>query len=158
MTMIAVGATVAGTAVSAAGTISSGNAAKKSADYEAAQMRDRANTEMALGQQEGQQYERKRDLALSTLTNRSAGFMGPTTDALAEDISKWGTLQARTAQFGGEERSRAFNASAEGREYEGEMAKLGSRYKAAATILGGVSGIADKFAPRGPSRGNYYFG
>ncbi len=152
ITIAATVATVAGSVVSAAGTIAGGKAAQKSAEFEAAQLDVRAKDEMASGQREADQLARKKELALSTLqTNAAAsGFSATDPDALAkaDEIARYGTLQEKTALYGGESRRSSMEAQAEGRRYEGEVAKIGSRYKAAATILGGAATIADRYAPR----------
>jgi hypothetical protein len=153
-------ATVAGTAISTMGTLASGKSAQQAANYEAAQLDLKGKEEMAQGQQEAEQYRRKKQLALSTLTNRAAasGFSAtdPTSLNLSEDIAEYGELQEGMARYGGASRRAGLEAQAEGRRFEGQAAKQGSYYKAGATILGGISSIADKYAPRRASAGHYY--
>ena len=148
---IATIATLVGTAVSAVGTIAAGKADKASADYEAAQLDINAKEEMAAAQREGEEYRRKKELALSSLQARAAGSgfsaTDPTALALADEISKYGTLQEQMAMYGGKSRRAGLEAQAAGRRMSGRAARTGSYYKAGATILGGISTLADKYNP-----------
>lgn len=142
---IAAIATVAGSAVSAVGTIAAGNAAKEQADYEAAQLDIKAKEEQAAAQQEAQQLREKKERALSSLTARAAasGFSAtdPTALALSDEIERYGTLQEQMAQYGGKSRRAGYEAQATGTRITGQAAKKGSRLSAAGTILGGISSL-----------------
>jgi len=170
---ISTAATVAGTAVSAMGTLAAGKSAQQAANYQAAQLDAKGKEELAQSQQEAEQYRRKKQLALSTLTNRAAGSgfsaTDPTALNLAEDIEEYGTLQEGMAMYGGKSRRAGLEAQAEGARFEGAAARSASRWKADATILGGISTIADKYAPKSGrfgggslggagGSGNYTFG
>ena len=163
--MLAVGATVAGTAVSAAGTIAGGKAQQQSSEFQAKQIEEKARQEreaglvqLAQSQNEAAQYKRRKELALSTEQTRGAagGFSAtdPTSLAIADEIARYGTLQEGMAVYGGtsrragaEAQARSFENQAAGTRYEGEAARTASKWKAASTILGGVSTIATRFAP-----------
>mgnify|MGYP001590167554 CR=1 FL=1 len=148
---IATVATVAGTTVSAAGTIAGGNAANKAAGYEALQLEAKGKEEQAAARVEADQYKRKKELAQSTLQNRAAasGFSAtdPTSLNLAEGIEEYGTLQEQMALYGGASRRAGLEGQAAASRWEGKVAKQASRYKAAATILGGISTLASRYNP-----------
>jgi hypothetical protein len=162
LAMISVGATIAGTAVSTIGTLASGRATQQAANYQAAQLDMKGKEELAQGQQEAEQYRRKKQLALSTLQSRAAasGFEAtdPTNLKLAEDITEHGELQEGLAMYGGKSRREGLEAQARGKRFEGKAERIGSYYKAGATILGGVASIADKYAPRPKSKSDYLYG
>ncbi len=144
-------ATVAGAAVSAAGTLAAGKAQQRAQNYEAAQLDAEAKQKQAEAQIEGEQYQRKKELTLSTLQNEAgaSGFSAtdPTALALADEISRYGTFQQQVAQYGGKEQREGLEAQAYGRRLTGEAERIGSRYKATGTILGGISSMASKYNP-----------
>jgi hypothetical protein len=139
----------AGTVVSAAGTIASGQSAnrigqmerdrlvaqgiatKQASDYEAAQLDIQANDEFASAQREAQQQGRQKRLALSRLqaVGAAGGFTAtdPSSLALADEIEKYGTLQEQMSMYGGESRRSGLRAAAEGRRFSGDSA-LASAY------------------------------
>ena len=156
LTMIATGvsmaATAAGTIVGAAGARAQGKAAQAAAEFQAQQQEIRAKEEQAAAQREAQQLRRRKELALSELQARSAasGFSAtdPTSLALADEIAKYGTMQEQMAMYGGTSRRAGLESQAFASRFEGRMARQAGRINAASTILGGVSSIADKFAPK----------
>jgi hypothetical protein len=199
MAEIAMIAAIAGTAVGAAGTIAAGQhassaaaaeqqrlvregaARKTSLEFEAKQLDVQAKNERAFAQREMFEKRRTKDIALSTLQARSAasGFSAtdPTTLSLADEISRYGTLQEQMAMFGGESRANDLQLGAAGRRFSGESAmqsaiaqgeaakaegrakRNASYFSAAGTILGGLSSMAGKFPTGGsggaPSGGRY---
>lgn len=158
--MLAIGATLAGSAVSAAGTIAAGKAAQQSADYEAAQLDIKAKEEQAAAQRDAQQYKERKELALSSLQARSAasGFTAtdPTTLALADEIERYGTMQEQIAQYGGKSRRRGLEDQATGRRIEGKAARKGAQYSAIGTILGGIGSATGRMPGGSPSGGGSY--
>lgn len=185
MAQLALPALIASTAISAVGTIASGHAAeqqgralqqqyiqqgqanKQAMEFEAEQLENQAKTEFALGQREMFEKRRGKELALSSLTARSAasGFSAtdPTTLALGDEISRYGTYQEQASMYGGEAAAEGLNLSAAGRRFSGEQglrsaiasgeaaaasgraARNASYFGAAGTILGGLSGMAGKY-------------
>ena len=133
---------VVGSLVSAAGTMAAGRAQEQAAEYEAKQLEIKGKEERAAAQREGQEYQRKTDLALSTLQARGAtsGFSAtdPTSLAIADEITKYGTYQQQMAQYGGESRQVGLEAQAETRRLEGRAARKGASYAALGTIIGGA--------------------
>lgn len=151
---IAAIATLAGSAVSAMGTIAAGKSRQQAAEYEAAQLNVKAKEEQAAAQREAFDAARKKELTLSTLQSRAAasGFEAtdPTALALADEISRYGTYQEQMAMYGGESRRIGIDAQAQGRRMEGAAARQGAAYSAAGTILGGISSMANKYSqPKG---------
>jgi len=135
---------LAGTAVSAVGTIAAGQqaaaigaqeqqrlqaegqAANQAAKYQAAQLEVQAKNERASGQREAEQFRRQKRLALSKLTTNAAasGFSAtdPTALALADEIEEYGTMQEQMAMYGGEARATGSRAQAEGARFSGASA------------------------------------
>jgi hypothetical protein len=148
---IAMAASLAGSVVSAAGTLAAGKAEQRAKNYEAAQLDAEAKQKQAEAQIEGERYQRKKELTLSTLQNEAgaSGFSAtdPTSLALADEISRYGTYQQQLAQYGGENQRAGLEAQAQGRRLTGEAERIGSRYKAVGTILGGISSMASKYNP-----------
>lgn len=151
-TLISAGTAMAGAAVSAQGTLAAGKAAQQAANYEAAQLDIKAKEEQAASQREALEHKRKKDMALSEVQSKSAasGFSAtdPTALAIADEISRYGTMQEQMAMYGGESRRTGIEAQAAGRRMEGAAARQGAKYSAVGTILGGVSTMASKFAPK----------
>lgn len=137
---------IIGSVVSAAGTIAAGNAQQEAAEYEAKQLEIKGKEERAAAQKEGQQYERRTELALSQLQARGAagGFTStdPTSLALADEITKYGTFQQQLSQYGGESRQEGLKAQAGVRRIEGAAAAKGAKLAAVGTILGGFGSAA----------------
>lgn len=152
---LAVIAMGAGTAVSAFGTLAAGNAAKASADYDSRQLQAKGKEELAAARVEADREKRKKDLALSSLTNRSAGSgfsaTDPTALQLGDEISEYGTLQEQMAMYGGESRRVGLDAQAAMRRKEGKIARQASQIKAISTILSGGSSMADRYNPPRPA-------
>jgi hypothetical protein len=147
--MIAAVASMVGAGVQAAGTIAAGKAAQQSANYEAQQLDLKAKEEQAAAQRDALELRHKKDLTLSDLQANSAasGFSAtdPTALALADEITKYGTVQEQMAMYGGASRREGLEAQAAGRRMEGKAARQGAAYSAAGTILGGISSMADKY-------------
>lgn len=142
--MIALGMAAAGAAVTAVGTIASGQAADRigkmqqqnlevrgqnaraAANYEAQQLDIQAKDEFASGQRDAQALKRQKNLALSTLQARGAasGFSAtdPSNLAIADEIEKYGSVQEGMALYGGSARARDLTASAEARRFSGQSA------------------------------------
>lgn len=152
-TVVSTVAGMAGSYVSAQGTLAAGKAAEQAAKYEAAQLDIKAKEEQAAAQRDMLDQRREKELALSKLQSNAAasGFSAtdPTALALADEIERYGTYKEQLAQYGGESRRRGIEAQAHGTRMTGAAKRAGSRSEAAGTILGGISSMASKFA------GNY---
>lgn len=140
---------LAGTAVSAIGTIAAGQARQQAANYEAAQYENRAKEERAAAQQQGFEIARQKRLALSRNQAVAAASGFSSTDAssldLIGEIESYGTWQEQLAQYGGDARAEALKAQAQGSRMTGRAAATGSFIDAASTLIGGASTFFGKY-------------
>ena len=144
-------ASVAGTALSAMGTIAQGKAqaaalqaqadqarlqAKYNADvhnWQAAQLEVQGKDEQATAQRQAIQMRREKNLALSRLqaTAAGSGFDATSGDVLhnAEEIAKYGTFRENMASYGGQARRREAEYGAAGHRYSAATGQdLANRY------------------------------
>ena len=149
MAALATIATIAGSFVSAAGTIAAGKAEQQAANYEAQQLEIRAKEEQAQAQQEARQYREQKERAQSSLRARAAasGFSAtdPTALALNDELERYGTLQEQMAQYGGKSRRVGTEAQATGARLTGRAKAIGAKYSAVGTILGGIGGGLSRY-------------
>lgn len=137
----------AGTAISAAGGIASGVASKRSADYEAAQMEQRAKEEVAASQRDaiGKRREgailNSRAQALAAASGAGAGTDAPTIVKIMGDIAGESDVNARSALYGGFSRAAGLKDAARGRRAEGKASLLGSTFGAFGTLASGGAEI-----------------
>lgn len=156
-------ASLIGTGVQAVGTLAAGRAKQNAAYSQAAQLEQKGKYEQAEAQVEGEQYKRNKKLALSKLQTQSAasGFSAtdPTSLALADEITRYGTYQQQLAQYGGLRQRSSREAQAAASRRWGRAAMRGARYNAGATILGGISSIASRYNQplELPSQGSYRY-
>src|SRR5215831_1807790 len=133
--------TIAGTAISAVGTIAAGNAQNAMAQYQAKVYEIKAQEEKAQGAQEEQALLKKLAYAQSRnrAVNAASGFStsDPTALDIAGDLGAYGTLQAEMAQYGGQSRAQGYLEEAALKRAEGRSAVTGSYFNAASTIIGG---------------------
>lgn len=141
-------ASIAGTVVSAAGTIAAGKAQQQAAEYQAKQQELKAKEEQAAAQRDAEQYKRKKELTLSTLQTKAAGSgfsaSDPTSLALADEITKYGTYQEQLAMYGGTSRAAGLESQAMLSRMEGKAKMSAARSSATGTILGGISSMAGR--------------
>lgn len=153
-------AQLAGSFVTAQGTLAAGEAANAATRFESEQLKVQALEERAAAQQEAIQDRRNKELALSALQARGAASGFSASDEtildLAGDIEKQGELQAGLRQFGGARRQRGLLAQAAARRAEGRAALTGARYSAVGTILGGFGSAMKTYQPQGGSSGGRY--
>ncbi|WP_420961046.1 hypothetical protein [Brucella sp. IR073] len=121
-----------GTVASAGGTVLSGVAAKRDADFVAAQEQQQAAEERAAASREAQQKRREgalvqsRQQALAAASGAGAGTDAPTIVKLMTDTAGQADYNARTVLYGGEQRARGLEASARARRRSGTASLLGS--------------------------------
>jgi hypothetical protein len=162
--LIGLVASLAAGATTAVGTIMAGKAAQAqgeaqqyAANLEAQNLNVRAKEERALAQRDAFELRRNKEMALSSLQAKSAasGFMptDPSSLALADEISKYGTVQEQMAQYGGQSAARNTRFAAWGKTYEGQLAKTfgdnamsRSYVGAAGSILGGIGGGLSQYS------------
>lgn len=142
-------ALAAGTAMSVAGAIGQGNAARGAANYQAAQLQQQAGQERATSQRQAMEERRRARFAQSRLqalaAASGAGATDPTVIDLSGDIAAEGEYRALTALFGGEERARGLTMNAQARRYEGQQQRRAGVMNAASTIMGGGYSMLDRF-------------
>lgn len=144
-----------GTAVSAAGTIASGQAADRAAKLEARQYEIQAQEEKAAAGLEAYQYEQQTQRAISRTQAVAAASGFTASDAgtldLIGDIARYGTWQAGIARYGGESRSLGLRGAAQAARERGAAARTASYFDAASTIIGGASSYYSKYGGGAPS-------
>lgn len=140
---------IAGTVVSAVGTIASGQAQRQAADFQAAQYEQQAKEERAAAQQQGFEIAHNKKLALSRNQAIAASSGLSATDAgsldLMGDIARYGTWQEQIAQYGGDSRAAGYNAQAGATRASGKAAQTASFIDAASTIAGGFGSFYTKY-------------
>jgi hypothetical protein len=142
-----------GAGVSAAGTIAGGaNAAalgksqQNLDDYEAAQLRENASSEIGAAQRTMLDIQQKTRLAQGKLTANAAGSGFVATsgspEAISESIAKRGTYEGAMALFGGENQSTGDLNRAQGLEMSGEIAAEGGQMQQNASYYSAVGNLA----------------
>ena len=149
-TMAAVVAlSVAGTAVSAVGTIARGQAEARAAAYRAKALEINAKEERAAAQHQAMEEDRQTRYALSKVQAQSAGsgFGADDTSVqnLSGDIARYGSLKAQMAQYGGDSRAEGLRAQANATRLSGDAALTGAYYGAAGSLLSGFSSLYSKY-------------
>ena len=129
-------------AISAVGAIQQGQAARQSADFEAAQLRQNAIREREIAAQEAQDFENDEARRRATLRARVAGS-GTTLEgtplAVLSDLAGEAEFQRRRILAGGETRAGALETSASVRQLEGRNAQRAGFFKAGGSLLTGAS-------------------
>lgn len=142
-------ASLAGTVVSAVGTIAAGQAAKTQAEWQAQQHEVAAKEEKASAFKQAQELTHKRDVTLSRFqaVNAASGLSGG--EDIAAEIAGYGSYQADLARAAGLMRERdRLNAAAASRA-TGRAQQVGSYFSAGGTILGGLASGADWYMKYG---------
>lgn len=154
---------LAGTAVSAVGTLAAGAAQKSAADYQAAQLDQQAKEETAAAQREAQRAEKEKNFILSrqqAVAGASGlGALDETVQSLAGDVITQGEVNKGMILYGGEERARGRRAQAVAARMEGKAAQTGSYFGAFGTLADGIGTFAKDWKQptyAAPASGNYY--
>lgn len=154
-------ATAIGGALSSEGTLASGSAAKTSADFKAAQLKQNAGQSIASNQRQALDTQQRTNLAISSATARAgaSGVAADTGSPVADvgAIAQRGSYQALTQMFNGESTATGLENEAAGDEYTGE-AQQDASYLAAggqvASTAGNMMSIYGRYTyptSRGPS-------
>ncbi len=145
MTLIALGAMAAGTAVSAVGQIKAGNRQKEAGDANAAILEARARDARALGTDEEQRY---RANVRGLIGSQRAGFAAQGVDVgsgsaadVQADAAYLGELDALTIRNNAAREAWGYEVEADQARKGGEIAKRESRWGAVTTVAGGASSI-----------------
>jgi hypothetical protein len=130
-----------GSVVSGVGTIAAGAAEKNAADFEAAQMDQKAKEEVAASQRDAIAKRREgailnsRAQALAAASGGGAGSDAPTIVKLMGQTAGEADYNAQTAMYGGYSRAAGLRDSAKARRASGNASLLGS-------VLGGFGSMA----------------
>ncbi|MGY3393433.1 autotransporter translocation and assembly factor TamB [Bradyrhizobium sp. USDA 3311] len=142
-----------GAGVSAAGTIAGGaNAAalgqsqQNEANYQAAQIRENASSEIGAAQRQMLDTQQKTRLAQSTLTASAAGsgFVASvgSPEAISESIARRGTYEAAMQLFQGENAATGDLNKAAGVEMSGKLAAEGGQMQEEAADFSAIGNLA----------------
>ncbi len=146
MTTIALGSTLASTAVGAAGTMAAGSNAAAMGQYQQAEYVQQGETATATAQRAMLEERRKTGLVESSLQARSAASTGSSTDPstlkLGSDIAKRGEYNALMDLSQGENQQAGLTNMGNAAEYGGQIAQEGDEYSAAGTIASGAGSFA----------------
>lgn len=148
---------IAGSLVSAGGTILGAKSEAKQLRKEAAQLEANAGQERAVGQRAAMDERRQgrlassRALAIAAASGASAD--DPTIVNALADLEGEGEYRALTALYEGNVAGDDLARQAQSRRKEAKNVKRASYFKAAGTILGAGSSLADRYGGSGPKGG-----
>lgn len=134
----------AGAIVSGVGTIASGVAANRNAQFEAQQLDMKAKEETAAAQRDAQEKRREgallnsRAQAVAAASGGGAGLDAPTIVKIMGNTASRAEYNAQTATYGGLSRAAGLRDQARGRRAEGKASLLGS-------VFGGFGQAAKGF-------------
>lgn len=135
---------MAGSTVSAVGTLASGAAANSSAEYQAQQYRQEATQAIAAGQRDafGQEREKNKLIGAQIAAGAASGPGGisdTSTLGLIGETEQQGLYRQMAAMYAGEERARGLRNQAQASIAEGKNAQMASYLNAGGTLLQGAS-------------------
>lgn len=144
---------LAGTAVSAMGTIAAGNAQAAGLRYQAEVARRKSVQEEAAGQRSALEASRKAEVAGSRAQAVAAASGGGASDMTvvdnAKDLAGRGAYQAGLAQWQGDIRGWDYKTDAAAKEASASAAQSGAKMSAFGTILGGAGSLFKAFGGGG---------
>lgn len=147
MAALATIATLAGSAVSAVGTIAAGNAAAADAEFQAKQLKAKGREEFAASQRAAEEKRKETGLALSRSQALSAASGAGTGGSVLEsemDIAGRGELLALDELYRGESAKRGRFDQAKAVRRSGKAAQQGALFSAGGTILSGIGSAYGK--------------
>lgn len=171
LSSIALVAGLAGTAVSAMGTIGAGKAAnqagiaqQQSMQFKAAEEKQAADESRAASQRSALEHDKATELQRSRLQALAAASGGgaddPTVVHLGEDLAGRGEYQHLMDMYTGENRARGLEDQATGDQMtgaaqlaEGKAKQNASYYSAAGTVLSGAGSMFDRYSRVGRAYG-----
>lgn len=143
--IVGVIASLAGTAASAAGSLSAGQAAKAQADAQAKAYQQQADQEVMKGQYEGARKTEEGNQLMGRQTALAAGSgvdtTGSPTDVVASTASSV-ALDRSAIEYGARVNANNLNYEAALSKMQGQNAVTGSYFNAAGSIFGGLGQIA----------------
>lgn len=157
-TILAMGASAGGTALSAMGAKQSGDAAQQEADFEAKQLNQNADEKQAAAEQQGEQQNKATAYAMSNAQAAAAAGGGSATDPtvtnIMQTIAGQGRYRALTDMYNGNAAAQADRTAAAAKQYGGALASQAGDTKMFSTILGGASSLYDKYGNPSSSNNN----
>lgn len=143
---IALGSTVASTAIGAIGQVNAGQNAAAMGQYQSAEYAQQADTATATAQRGMEEERRKAGLVESTLQTRAAGGGGsataPSTLNVGSQIAKRGEYNALMTLSAGQDQSAGLTNQGQAAAYGGRIAQQGDDMSAIGTIAGGAGSFA----------------
>lgn len=143
---------LAGTALKVFGKIKAGNEAKRSADREAAQLRDEAAARRVEGQLSAQEEKRQARLvesrALAVSAASGGGVSNTTITNVLGDIHAEGDYRALMRRYSADTEAKGLEKSAANVQAGGRAARTGSRIGAATTLFTEGGDLWDKYKPK----------
>lgn len=137
---------IGGTLLSFVGQMQAASAAKKTAEYEAKQQEQQAQTERAASQRKAIDERRRKDYAVSRARAVGAGGGGGLDYDVISDIEEEGEYRALTQIWGGEERARGREMQADSTRYSAQQRAKGMMIGAGTSLLQGFSSFNEKYA------------
>lgn len=143
----------AGSAMRFVGGIGAGRAARRAgeraqatANFEAAQLHQRAGQEVAASQRTALEERRRAELvasrAVAVAAASGGGVSDPTVSDLLADIEGEGAYRAGVELYQGEERARLLNMGADAKTFEGEILKAGGKDRQRAYVTNAFGSLA----------------
>lgn len=127
-----------------------GQQAQVAGNFQAAQLRDLANTEAATSQRRAFDVDRQSryiaSAALASAAGSGGGASDPTVVNIISNISAEGAYRGAVALYGGQDRARLMQIQAATKEYEGNTTAQRSNTAGAAQLLGAGTSMAKGFA------------
>ena len=139
---LTIGLMVAGMAISAAGTISSGIAQKNAADFEASQLERQGKADRAQGSRIAAEESRQRRIKLSRAQAVGAASGAGRAARVEGELELEGRYRELTAVWEGGERAAGRSAQASARRTEGRVARAAGFVRGVGTLASGLGGIA----------------
>lgn len=145
---------LAGSAVSAGGTIIGAKSEAKGLRREAAQLEVNAGQERAVSQRDAIEQRRQGRLAssraLAVAAASGGGVDDPTVVNAIANLDGESEYRALTAMYEGDTRGDDLERQAKARRTEAKNVKKQALFKAGSTIIGAGGGIADRYRPKKP--------
>lgn len=138
---------IAGAAMQAYGAIQQGNAAKASADFQSEQLRQQAERDRQIANQQSQDFARNEERRRATLRANVAGSgvtLEGTPLAVLGDMAQEAEFQQLRIRAGGETQATRAENQATISRFEGRQAQRVGFTRAGASLLTGVSSFGKK--------------
>jgi hypothetical protein len=160
MMPLAIGSSVLGTAIGAAGTLAAGQSAKQLGQYQQQEYLQQADTDTAVGQRKMLEEQRQGQLVQSTLQARGAasGVSGTSNSVLnlGRQIAGRTEYNSLMALSAGQDQAAGLVGMGNAAAYSGDLRQIGSEYSAVGTLAGGAGGILRQLGgPYGGFGGGY---